>query len=124
MRRAAGSLFVLFFGIIFCCGVFAQEAKIVKLPAPVTEGGKPLMQVLKERKSSRNLSTKELPDQVLSNLLWAAFGVNRQEWGGRTAPSAQNMQEIDIYVAKKDGLYRYLASGNSLLRQSAIPRNK
>jgi hypothetical protein len=106
VRRAAGSLFVLFFGIIFCCGVFAQEAKIVKLPAPVTEGGKPLMQVLKERKSSRNLSAKELPDQVLSNLLWAAFGVNRQEWAGRTAPSAYMSLIIPRWA------------------KSAIPRNK
>jgi len=80
---------------------------VIKLPQARTNGGKPLMQALKERMSSRAFSDKELPQQVLSDLLWAAFGINRQDSGLRTAPSARNMQEIDIFVATKKGLYLY-----------------
>jgi SagB-type dehydrogenase family enzyme len=84
----------------------AQEAQPVALPKPQTTGGKPLMQALNERKSVREFSKEALPQQVLSNLLWAAFGVNRAD-GRRTAPSASNMQEIEIYAVMADGLYRY-----------------
>lgn len=72
------------------------------------------MQVLKDRASSREFSPEELPMQVMSNMLWAAFGVNRPESGKRTAPSAMNRQEIDIYVASSDGLYRYEAKPHTL----------
>jgi len=72
------------------------------------------MQALKERKSSRSFSTEKIPMQVLGNLLWAAFGTNRPDSGQRTAPSAMNRQEIDIYVASADGLFRYEAKGHSL----------
>ena len=91
----------------------AQELSPIPLPPPQTSGGRPLMQVLKDRQSSREFSSEKLPPQVLSNLLWAAFGVNRPD-GKRTAPSAMNMQEIDIYVATQDGLYLYDAKGNAL----------
>jgi SagB-type dehydrogenase family enzyme len=91
----------------------AQELKPVPLPPPQTSGGKPLMQVLKDRHSTREFSSQKLPPQVLSNLLWAAFGVNRPD-GKRTAPSAMNWQEIDIYVATQDGLYLYDAKANAL----------
>jgi SagB-type dehydrogenase family enzyme len=92
----------------------AQELKPIPLPPPQTSGGKPLMQVLKDRQSSREFSSQKLSPQVLSNLLWAAFGVNRPESGKRTAPSAMNWQEIDIYVATQDGLYLYDAKANAL----------
>jgi len=91
----------------------AQELKPIALPPPQTDGGKHLMQVLKERHSTREFSSEKLAPQVLSNLLWAAFGVNRPD-GKRTAPSAMNWQEIDIYVASADGLYVYDAKGNKL----------
>ena len=65
------------------------------------------MQALKDRKSERLFSQKKLSMNVLSNLLWAADGINRQESGHRTAPSAVNWQEIDIYVATSDGLFLY-----------------
>jgi len=93
----------------------AEKFGRIELPAPRTDGGKPLMQVLKERKSGRAFSSKDLPSQVLSDLLWAAFGINRPDSGGRTAPSATNMQEINIYVAKPEGLYVYDAKANMLL---------
>lgn len=92
----------------------AQELKAIQLSAPQTDGGRPLMQVLKDRASSRNFSPEKLPVQVLSNMLWAAFGVNRPESGGRTAPSASNSQEMDIYVAMADGLYLYDAKAHLL----------
>jgi nitroreductase len=76
--------------------------------------GRPLMEVLKDRRSMRTFSSEPLPGQVVSNLLWAAFGINRPESGGRTAPSASNRQEIDIYVATAERLYVYDAKGNRL----------
>jgi SagB-type dehydrogenase family enzyme len=96
-------------------GVLAEGTIEIKLPTPKMEGGKPLMEVLKERKTSRSFSDRELSLQELSNLLWAAFGVNRTETSKRTAPSAMNRQDIDIYVAKKDGLFRYDALKNTLV---------
>ncbi len=110
-------LFVLSL-ILVCSAVsFGQKLKPIKLLKPQTDGGKPLMQVLKARKSSRVFSNKKLPAQILSNLLWAAFGVNRPvsgKTGKRTAPSACNWQEIDIYVALAEGLYLYDAAANIL----------
>jgi len=82
-------------------------AQTIKLPAPQTSGGKPLMQALKDRHSSREFSRREIPLEVLSNLLWAAFGINRPKTGGRTAPSAHNWEEIDVYVATAEGVYLY-----------------
>jgi SagB-type dehydrogenase family enzyme len=92
----------------------AQEMKPVKLPAPQTETGKPLMQALKLRSSSRSFESKPLPLQELSNLLWAADGINRPEKGLRTAPSAMNWQEIDIYVTLPEGAYIYNAKEHRL----------
>ena len=94
--------------------VAAQSGDMV-LPAPQTEGGKPLMTALKERRTTRSFAEQPLPPQVLSNLLWAAFGVNRSD-GHRTAPSARNWQEIDVYVALAEGLYVYDARAHALKR--------
>lgn len=104
MRRSTLFSAAFFFSLLL---VSAQEQKAIVLPKPQTEGGKPLMQALKERSSGREFSTRELPPQVLSNLLWAACGINRPDSGKRTAPSASNRQEIDIYVATASGLYLY-----------------
>jgi SagB-type dehydrogenase family enzyme len=93
--------------------VNAANAEI-KLPPPQKTGGMPLMEALDKRQSNRTFSAKELSNQTLSNLLWAAFGVNRAGSGKRTAPSARNWQEIDIYVCNKDGVYIYDAKNNSL----------
>jgi len=99
-------------------GAFAAgqaEGEPIQLPAPKTEGGMPLMQALKARQSTRSFSDKKLTDQTLSNLLWAAFGVNRSESGKRTAPSARNWQEIDIYVLVAEGVYIYDAVNHALV---------
>ena len=90
-----------------------KELKPIQLLKPQTDGGMPLMQALKARSSSRSFSDKKLPLQVLSNMLWAAWGINRPD-GKRTAPSAMNLQEIDVYVALEEGLYLYDARANIL----------
>ena len=92
----------------------AQEPKPIQLPPPQTEIGKPLMQALKLRQTSRNFDSKPLPLQELSNLLWAADGINRPDSGKRTAPSAVNWQEVDVYVALPEALYLYEPKTHSL----------
>ncbi|HOR41424.1 MAG: SagB/ThcOx family dehydrogenase [Paludibacteraceae bacterium] len=96
--------------LLFTSALYAQN---IKLPTPNKSGGKPLMTVLNERKSSRDFSEKILPNQQLSNLLWAAWGYNRAD--KRTAPSSQNKQEMDIYVALASGCYLYDARKNELV---------
>ena len=100
--------------VALVCPALAQDLKPVELPKPDMEGGKPLMQVLKARQSGREFSAEKLPPQVLSNLLWAAWGVNRPDPGRRTAPSASNRQEVEIYVATAEGLYLYDAKAHRL----------
>lgn len=94
----------------------AQEGETIQLPQPQMTGGMPLMEALAARRSERAFSDKALSDQVLANLLWAAFGVNRPDSGKRTAPSAVNWQEIDLYVALPGGCYLYDAKANALKR--------
>ncbi|MGO9243427.1 MAG: SagB/ThcOx family dehydrogenase [Verrucomicrobiia bacterium] len=102
-------------GIFRAAFVFGDDLKSIQLPPPQTEVGKPLMQVLKLRQTSRSFDTKPLPRQELSNLLWAADGINRADSGKRTAPSAMNWQEVDVYVALPEGLYLYEAKTHSLV---------
>ena len=105
--------FLTGFLLMFVATVHAQE--IIKLPPPKTEGGMPLMQALKERKSGREFSSRKLSPETLSTLLWAAWGINRPD-GHRTAPSARNLQDIDVYVAMSDGLYLYEAKDHQLIK--------
>lgn len=105
---------LLVFIVMATAAEAAQEATRMELPKPQTEGGRPLMETLKKRASSRDFRPEKLSPQVLSNLLWAAFGVNRPESGGRTAPSAHNWQEIDVYVATAEGLYLFDAKTHGL----------
>jgi SagB-type dehydrogenase family enzyme len=109
VRALVLALFVVASG----CAVYAQAPQTIPLPAPQKEGGKPLMQALSERKSTREFSNEQLPLPVLSNLLWAACGINRPT-GQRTAPSANNKQEIDVYVALPGGLYLYEPKAHEL----------
>ncbi|MDO9527071.1 MAG: SagB/ThcOx family dehydrogenase [Gemmobacter sp.] len=87
--------------------------QVIKLDTPETSGGMPLMETLSKRKSTREFAPTALVMPMLSNLLWAACGVNRPE-GGRTAPSALNAQEIDIYLALPSGAYLYDAAAHAL----------
>ncbi len=96
----------------------ATDLQPIVLMKPQTEGGKSVLAALQARKTIRNISAEKLPPQMLSNLLWAAFGVNREKgpFGqiGRTAASASNSQEIDIYVALPEGVYLYEAPAQRL----------
>ncbi len=109
MRKSAFLIVIL---LVSVCAE-AQTLKAIQLPTPQTSGGRPLMQVLKERQTRREFRSEKLTMQVLSNLLWAAFGINRPD-GRRTAPSAMNWQEIDVYVAVADGLFLYSPEANRL----------
>lgn len=91
----------------------AEEPKPIQLLKAEMGSSNPLIQLLSKRMSSREFSPEPLPVEVLSNLLWAAFGINRPD-GKRTAPTASNRQEIDIYVATAKGLYLYDAKANLL----------
>ena len=92
---------------------FADDLKPITLAKPQTDGGKSVLAALKERRTNRNIGAEKISPQVLSNLLWAAFGVNRERepfrGPGRTAASASNSQEIDLYVALPEGVYLYEA---------------
>jgi len=89
---------------------FGAQAKAAPtetaLPKPAHTGGATPVQALKNRQSTRSFSNKPIPDSILSGLLWAACGVNRSS-GKRTAPTAMNRQEIELYVALEEGLYLY-----------------
>ena len=97
----------------------AQDIGTIDLPPPDTAGGVPLMQALKARHSTREFARKPLPLKALSNLLWAADGVNRPDTGARTAPSAHDWREIDVYVTMADGAYRYDAPTHTLVPVAA-----
>ena len=96
---------------------FSQPAPI-QLPKPEITAGAPLMQALARRQTTRAFADKPLPLQTLSNLLWAAFGVNRprdvKAGLGRTAPSAMNRQEVELYVVRAEGVSIYDAEANAL----------
>lgn len=120
----AATLLILIWALGGCGGthqILITDGSLeeIRLPAPQTTGGKPLMEALRDRQSGRDFSPMPLPEQVLSNLLWAAFGINRPESGRRTAPSALNWQETDIYAFTPQGAYLYDAKENALLPVAA-----
>ena len=89
----------------------SDASQSIKLPRPVLQPSRSLARALQLRRTTREISGKKLPLQTLSNLLWAAGGVNRQKGpfgiSGMTAASASNSQEIDVYVAMEEGTYLY-----------------
>lgn len=99
--------------IMLCTGTGYGQEKVIKLLEPEKSKGKSIMQTLSERKSVRSFDTKSLSKQDLSNLLWAAFGINRPD-GKRTAPTARDMREITIYALMKEGAYKYDAENHQL----------
>ena len=107
--------------VALACGAAfagAEALKPVQLPPPRTDGGKPLMQALKLRATSRAFAPDPLPLQTLSDLLWAAWGINRPAEGKRTAPSARNWQEIDVLLVDAKGAWRYDAAATRSSRWS------
>ncbi|MCX6225062.1 MAG: SagB/ThcOx family dehydrogenase [Bacteroidia bacterium] len=91
-------------------------AQDIKLPDPDKKGGVPLMQALNDRASTREYDSRNLTDEQLSNLLWAAWGINRPGEGKHTAPSSNNKQEMSVYIALESGLYLYVPESH-LLKQ-------
>lgn len=113
IRMVTTRIICVLFVLCFALSVFAQDLKPVQLPEPRLDPNKSLAQALKERKTTREYGG-ELSAQALSNLLWAACGINRPDSERRTAPTAKNWQEIDVYVATKAGAYMYDPKGNTL----------
>jgi len=114
MKQAAR--FLICFALITLLAVstaVTQTLTRITLPAPETEIGMPLMQALTLRQSIREYSDRKLPPRELSNLLWAAWGINRPD-GRHTAPTSSNRQEFDLYVVLEGGTYRYNPSANTL----------
>ena len=109
---------VLAFSFISLFCLTTLSAQDVVLPKPVKTGGMPLMEALSKRASTREFSAEEIDNQVLSNLLWAAWGFNRQD--KRTAPSSMNKQEVELYVVKKSGAYLWDAKNNILKQISKL----
>lgn len=93
----------------------AQNPKTIKLNEPNKKRGLPVMEALAVRASASQWSTQDLSAQDLSDLLWAANGINRPDNSKKTAPSAMNAQDVDIYVFLKDGAYLYEAKTHSLI---------
>ncbi|MDR2681419.1 MAG: SagB/ThcOx family dehydrogenase [Tannerella sp.] len=110
MRKIVVILTVL---LMTLSNVYSQELQTIKLNRPDKSRGSAVMKALSERHSEREYDAKDISLQDLSDLLWAANGVNRSN-GNRTAPSAMNRQEIDVYVVRKDGTYLYDAGSNTL----------
>lgn len=110
MKKTLG---IVIMALCFTGPLLAQ--KIIKLNAPDKTKGLPVMQALEQRKSDREFSAEKLSIQELSDLLWAANGINRPESGKRTAPSAMNRQDIDVYVCLPEGAYRYDARKHELV---------
>ena len=99
--------------------LFAAQKNFEMLPRPsISDKGGSLMTALKNRKSTRSFSNRPIPRHLLSDLLWAAFGVNRPDIGYRTAPSPMSSQEIEIYIAEVNGIYLYDARFHQLVQLS------
>ncbi len=92
----------------------APEVTPRVLPPPRNSGGRPLFDVLQSRHSTREYSDRALPPQILSDLLWCAFGINRPN-GDRTAPYWRHVMVMDIYAAMKDGVWLYEPKTHALL---------
>jgi SagB-type dehydrogenase family enzyme len=114
MKESLSLLIAFALLVCFTMPAWAQGQKPVQLPDPQTTGGKPLMDVLKARATSRDFASDPIPQRELSNLLWAADGINRPDSGKRTAPTAMDRREIDIYVVTADGAYAWDPKANTL----------
>ena len=98
---------ILLISCLLTCSIYAQETKPIKLNEPSKTRNTDVMKAFQNRQSTNVYASKDLSLQDLSDLLWAANGINRPENGKRTAPSALNSQDIDVYVCKADGAFLY-----------------
>lgn len=113
-RRKAGAGLIGAALLATAPSIAAKPATVRNLPPPRMDRGKPLMAALKLRRSTREYSERSLPEQVLSDLLWAAYGVNRTS-GDRTAPCWRHIIAIDVYAAMADGVWQYEPGQHALL---------
>lgn len=124
------TIFFSFLLSFLACGLFhtaffagpavaAAAGERLALPPPDKQGGKPLMECLALRRSTRSFSQEPLALQDLSNLLWATFGLNRPD-GRRTAPTARNTQEVLLLVVRGDGVWRYEGREHALVRELSL----
>jgi len=105
--------------LLLLVGTLSMQAQnVIQLPTPLKDNPTTLVQALQQRRSTRQFSDAPISDQVLSDLLWAACGVNRPDEGKLTVPSAMNRQDVEIYVCRADGVWLYNAKENSLLKKS------
>lgn len=105
--------FLLLSMVLLATAAYGQDLQTIKLSAPDKKGGTPLMKTLADRKSSREFAAGDIKPQDLSTLLWAANGVNRPD-GKRTAASAIDKRDVDIYVIMPAGAYIYDANAHAL----------
>ncbi|MDR2562859.1 MAG: SagB/ThcOx family dehydrogenase [Prevotellaceae bacterium] len=105
---------VLIFAAI-CLSTSSLSAQDIQLPTPQKTGGKPLMEAINLRQSNRTFVDKDLDNQTLANLMWSAYGFNRND--KRVVPSANNKQEFSVFIALKSGVYLYDASANKLIQR-------
>ncbi|EIF30834.1 nitroreductase [Burkholderia sp. Ch1-1] len=97
-----------------------ETPAVIALPKPDLNTGVPLMTAFAQRASCRAFAPTALPPTLLGELLWAADGINRPATGGRTAPSPHSFNEIDIYAALPNGVYRYDPPNHQLVLKHAI----
>ncbi len=109
MKRIKLTFLTLF---LIASQLIAQN--VIELPEPNKTGGKPLMEALNERHSSRDFMDKDLTQQQLSDLLWAAYGINRPDIGKHTIPTSRNRQDIQVYVTTSEGLFLYMPEEHAL----------
>lgn len=107
---------LMMFMVAFAASCNAKAAEEIKLPVPDTKGGIPLMEAIARRQSTREFSAKAIDDQTLSDVLFAAWGVSHD--GKRTIPTAMNKQNLRVFAARKDGVWEYDGSNNSLKKVS------
>lgn len=106
--------FVFILSLVLLPFEVMAEAEVRKLPQP--DKSSELMQLLDKRHSSRSYSNKPVSEQTLSDLLWAAFGINQK--GTRTVPTAMNKQNLNVYVVYQNSIWSYDATANSLIKVS------
>jgi len=107
---------VLLLTVISCfsLSLFAQD---ITLPAPQKKGGKPLMEAINDRQSNREFSDKDLDLQTISDLMWVAYGYNREN--KLVIPTASDKQQFEVYVALKTGVYQYDGKAHKLILKVA-----
>jgi nitroreductase len=116
MTRRQANAGLLSTGALAAAGTARAEPEAIALPPPRVAGGKPLTEALRLRRSTRDYADRPLSPQVLSDLLWAAFGINRPS-GDRTAPYWRHIMVIDVYAVMADGVFLYEPQRHALLRQ-------